>query len=708
MATADEINITIAGDSAPLVTALADAGTAFGDMAVAAGASTTDIAASMEALASVIEQLAAEVDVLAASMDSLAASSGTAAAGVGATGAAAGSATAETLSFGDAIGVLTGAFDALFGSITPLLATFGTLIAVMGAMTIINDVSNWVQNLITQMFQLDQQTQKTVNSWQYLFATTKGGGKAAAQSLAAWAYQESPNLPFTAMDLRSAISTLGTAGYTAQQIEQFIPYLADIASTLGTAAYGGQGVTLEQAAMAIRSAGFGLTRMLRTDLGISPAQLIPYGLAATVGKGGAVKIKDMSTLIPALEAFTQGRGLAGAAQEQEVNTFWGAWSSFQDYLQNWMQTAGGINPQTGQVEKGSMFGGLQQILVGINSVLGQAQAAGTGGKGATIGGLTGVLGNILGGGVQSFISLFEGITGGAGAAGAVKVINDLFDALKRFGEWLQSAPIQADIKQIGEAIGQVLGANLRSVQAAMPDLVNSFRDLWHSIQTFWNSFTPQQRASIGQFAGQLVELAAVVVELAANFTEGVAVVVTDWNRIIAAIADPIKQLIASAQNWGRDLVNMLVQGIMNAMPNLQSGVNFAAGIISKVFQHSRPEQGPLVGDDQWMPHMMHMFASDIERSIPALVRASQMAAAAIGTGLHGHGGGGYGYGVGGGVSNTYGATTNYGGGNTANLNMYGASQVQLESVIMGVLQRMDRIGALTQAQPGGMFLFGMH
>ena len=462
--------ITIAGDSAPLVASLADAGAAFGDMATAADAATTDMAASMDGLSASFDDLDASVAGSSAALDDMAASSTGAAAGIDTVGASADTASGEVLTLSGAFETLSGAIDSIMSSVISLGATFGILIAVMGGMTIIQDISGWIQNLISQMFQLDEQTQKTVNSWQYLFASTPGGGKSAAQSLAQWAYNESPNLPFTAMDLRGAISTLGTAGYGSSEIKQFIPYLADIASTLGTAAYGGQGVTLAQAANAIRSAGFGLTRMLRTDLGISPSQLVQYGLDATVSSSGAVKIKNMATLVPALENFVKGRGLMGAAQEQETATFWGAWSSFQDYLQNWMQTAGGINPQTGQVEKGSMFGGLQQILIGMNSLLGQAQTAGTGGSGASIGGMTGVLGNILGGGVQGGISLVEGIAGGFGGSGAGKTVQDLFTSLKNFGDWLKSAPIQADIKKSAKPSASSWGRRSKAPQEVMPQL----------------------------------------------------------------------------------------------------------------------------------------------------------------------------------------------------------------------------------------------
>jgi predicted PurR-regulated permease PerM len=673
-------------------------------MAVSASSASDDIATSMQALASVIDQLAAEVDVLAASMDNLAASSGTASAGVAQTGASADAASFEVMTLGDAVDMLTGAVDSLMGSITPLLATLGMLIAVMGAMTIINAVTSWIENLIQQMFQLDQQTQKTVNSWQYLFATVKGGGLEASQSLARWAYAESPKLPFTAMDLRSAISTLGTAGYNPAQIEQFLPYLADIASTLGTAAYGGQGVTLEQAAMAIRSAGFGLTRMLRTDLGISPAQLVPYGLDAKVSAGGQVKIKDMATLLPAIMAFARGRGLAGAAQAQETKTFWGAWSSFQDYVQNWLQTAGGIDPQTGAVEKGSLFGGLQNILIMVNKTLGEAQAAGTGGKGMSLGGLTGVIGNILGGGVSSLTTFVEGFFGGAGAGGAGKVVQDLYEKLKQFGDWLQSAKVQAEIRQIGEEVGKFAGEVLKLAQDALPTMMEGLSMVGQSLKQFWDSLSPTQRRGLEGFVGDIFLVIAALAGLVATFISAVASINAALNKIAATVTSWGKDLGAQFRQWGADFIQMLMQGIESKLGDFGNLLkNKVGGLIQSVLGHSGPTEGPLVGDDQWMVHMMNMFAEGIQRGIPGLSRAAQQAAMVIGNPFHSGGAA-----LGGGVSNTtYGPTSHY-GGSTSNTTIYGATQMEMQMMIERALANLDRQGALIGAAPGGRFIFGGH
>lgn len=701
---AEEVNITVTGDTAPLVAALSEGSAAFGDMAVSASASSDDIAASMAALTSVIEQLAAEMDVLAASMDNMAASATGASAATDETAASAAAASSDVMTLSGAVDVLSGAVDSLMGTLTPLIATFGTLIAVMGAMAIINDVSSWIQNLISQMFQLDQQTQKTVNSWRYLFATGPGGGVTAAQSLAEWAYTESPKLPFTAMDLRGAISTLGTAGYTAAQIEQFLPYLADIASTLGTAAYGGQGVTLAQAANAIRSAGFGLTRMLRTDLGISPAQLVPYGLDATVSSSGAVKIHDIKTLMPALEAFVTGRGLKGAAQEQETATFWGAWSSFLDYTQNFLQTMGGISPQTGQVEKGSMFGGLQNILISVNKMLGSAMGGGHG----PLQELTGAVGSILGGGVSGITSFFSGVFGGGGAGGAGKVLQDLLDSLKKFGEWLQSSNTQAEIKKIGEAVGEFAGQVLKLAQDALPVMMEGLKMLAQSLQMLWDSLSPSQRQALASFVGDIFLVIGSIAGLIATLIAAVAKFNEFTNNIISTVQSWGRNLAAQFRQWGADFIQMLMQGIESKLGDLGGLLeNKVGGLFQKILGHSGPTQGPMVGDDQWMVHMMMMFADGIQRGIPAVARASQMAAAAIGSPFHGAGGGTGGSAYGAGGTTNYNSSTNY-GASSSSINMYGATGVMIEEIVLKLLQQNDRTANLKLGAPGSMYLFGMH
>lgn len=688
-------------------------------MAVAADSSAGDIASALADLAAAIDGLTAEIDVLAGSMDELAASSGTAATSVAATGDAATVASADVVTLGDAIGALSAAVDDLMGSITPLLTTLGSLIAIMGLMTIINDVSSWIENLIQQMFQLDEQTQKVINSWQYLFAETGvvGSGSRNAANLADWAFQESPKLPFTAMDLRGAMTVLGTSpdtpvagqvskylGMDPAEVEQFLPYLADLASTMGASANAGQGTSLLQAANAIRMALMGRSMELKSQLNLTPQMLMQYGLQGKVTSGGiGVHISDPQSLYSSIENFVIARGLKGAAQEQETNTFWGAYSSFQDYIQNTLMEMGGVNPDATSVasatRQGSFFGNLQQLLIHVNTALGQSML----GKGP-LAQVTGATGNILGGLTSAGGSLLTGIFGGGAASGAGQILGDVLKDLEHFGNWLSSHHVQEDVQKIGEAIGEFFGANLQSAKSAMPDFINDLKQTGESFQFLWAQVTPAQRESLKSILGDILEVTGFIAEMVGAFAEMAGFFLGATNKITSMAESWGVDLREKFQEWGRDFIDWLIKGIESQMSNFEGVVGKIANIPKSILGHSRPTQGPLVDDDQWMPDMMAMFAEGIQRGIPAVARASQQAAAALGApmAMAGHVLGG------GGISNTtYGPTTNYGGSTSYN-SFYGNSMAQLENAIQVALADMDRKGALVFAAPGGHYLFGMH
>lgn len=698
MTSPNQITVNIDGISVGAVAAVSDAAASAGDLATAFAAAAADIQASMADASAAVAEFSATLLDASASMDATAASAATAEGGVATLGAASAGAAADVMTFSDALDFLAGSLESVLGTLEGLIGQAALFITVIAGWQILNQVSDWVQNLVQQMFQLDNQTQRVVNSWQYLFAQAPGGGKLAAQTLAHWAYQESPQLPFTAVDLRSGISTLGTIpGISPAEIEKFMPILADIASTLGASDFGGQGINLQQAAQAIVGAQFGLTRQLRYELHINPQELLKYGLVGRATATG-LRITDPSTLIPAIEKWAEHRGLVGAATEQETSTFWGAFSSFQDYLQNALQTMGGIDPTTGGVMKGSMFGGISNILYGINAMLGQAQA----GKGGPLQGVEAGVGHLLGGGVQSLVSAVQGMFAGLSSSGAGKLAGDLLQKLEDFGNWLESKPIQEDIKKIGEAIGQFAGQALQAAAKDLPDLEHAFQTLGETVMNFWRSMSPDQQQQIKNIGADLVELAAALVFVVASFVNGAALLNTVFTGITNTVESWGKNLANQFKQWGSDFVQMLIQGIESQISNFGGIVAKIANIPKSILGHSRPTEGPMVDDDEWMPHMMMMFAEGIQRGIPAVARASQQAAAAIGApiGMVGHG-----------VmyphSTSYGPTTNYGGSTSYN-SFYGSSMMELEMAIQRALADMDRRGALIMAAPGGRFQFGAH
>jgi len=303
-----------------------------------------------------------------------------------------------------------------------------------------------VSNLAEQIFNLNNQTEKNVNTWQFLY-----GGQQNAANLAAWTQQFSMNIPYTRQDLMNSVTTLGRLGLTSDQIKQYLPTIAD----LGTL---NPNLSLNDVAMAIQGASEGYSRMLRYELGINPQDLRKYGLDIT----GVGKINNPQDLLPALQAWAKDRGVAGSAQKTTTSTFWGAESSFIDKLQNWALAAGGMNAD-GTVNKGSFFGEIKDVLNAASAFLSQNQSALT--QFATI------VSKLFGAGVQTGATILRDFFTSLHATG---IDTSLEQDLANFAQWLADPSTQAGIGQFVGLVGQLVGV-------AGLDLSGIFKGFWNGV-----------------------------------------------------------------------------------------------------------------------------------------------------------------------------------------------------------------------------------
>jgi hypothetical protein len=332
-------------------------------------------------------------------------------------------------------------------------------------------------------FQLNETTEKTRAGWGYLFG---GGGKlvggqvqdpkGVAQQMMLWSSRESMNVPFTRQDMMSAMTQLGlvpkdrTSGahLSAAEIEHYLPIISDIAATYGATAYQGRGVTLQQAAYAVRMSAEGMARMIKMDLNINPEELIRYGLKAT-GSGMAVHITDPSTLLPALENFARAKGISGgvndvggASMMMETGTFSGAWSSFVDRLQNFGLMVGGTD-LAGNIRQGSLFG---RVKSDLNTVSGWMDA-----HGADIGKLADTVQGAMGGGVTVLGGVLGGVFQGMSQSGAG---NTILDDLGRFSAFLRDPQTQDALRNFGDELGHVVGPALQTASKAVSGFFSGF------------------------------------------------------------------------------------------------------------------------------------------------------------------------------------------------------------------------------------------
>lgn len=441
-------------------------------------------------------------------------------------------------------------------------------------------LANWfmeatskVKQLGDEMFNLNVQMQRNVFGWQYMYfgAQPKDQRMASAQALAEWTKAYSYNVPFTRQDMIQAISILGATGMSAQDVENYMPMIADLAATQGAA----KNMNMFRTAWAVQDAMYGMTRMLRMDLSINPEELMSYGF------DDSTEESRRSTLMPALKQFMQARGEQGAARDVAHQTWFGAWSSFQDRIQNfqidtgkaffeamqkglsdftaWWDSNQSIERHNGPIDK--IGQALSARLAGaVESVIGGAKdfALGTwyGGNQQ----VTGYLGNgqtgltnqwqvtSLPGQVGALIKQFLPAAGAAGGAmdaargDALLTLKGFLDGLSKSGaaqaiehiftvisDTLRNPDVKSTLHDLGELGGAVVGKGFELLRWSIDHIKQGFQDVKKAglLELLKSTFNDLKK-SLGEIAAnpQVKQLlswlfeggaAAIVLTLAAAF-----------------------------------------------------------------------------------------------------------------------------------------------------------------------------------------------
>lgn len=80
------------------------------------------------------------------------------------------------------------------------------------------------------------------------------------------------------------------------------------------------------------------------------------------------------------------------------------------------------------------------------------------------------------------------------------------------------------------------------------------------------------------------------------------------------IKNTIGNLISTAFNWGRDLIQGMIDGIASMANTLFGWIGDIAQGIASFLHFSRPDQGPLREYEQWMPDMIQGMARGIREN----------------------------------------------------------------------------------------------
>lgn len=123
------------------------------------------------------------------------------------------------------------------------------------------------------------------------------------------------------------------------------------------------------------------------------------------------------------------------------------------------------------------------------------------------------------------------------------------------------------------------------------------------------------------------------VNLFNNLMSGISSIIDNIrNTIVNGFQNAISyitSLPSQAAQWGRDIINGLVDGIRNAFHNLVDAVSDIGETISSYIHFSEPDKGALSDFHTYMPDMMSQLAQGIRNGIPQIESAMSSLSSAM-------------------------------------------------------------------------------
>ena len=207
---------------------------------------------------------------------------------------------------------------------------------------------------------------------------------------------------------------------------------------------------------------------------------------------------------------------------------------------------------------------------------------------------------------------------------AMNAVNDEVDAMKLQFEALKN--------QLGMAVAPVI----LEVIAALKDFVAAVdwqavgRVIYTALMVIVGAF------EAGYYAVKTVIdifklLASVMEALPAKFSELSENVKAKMEAIKNAVTSKFRELIDSARNWGRDMIQGFIDGITSMIGSLANAAGGLANTVASYLHFSHPDKGRLRNYESWMPDMVE----GLRRTLTASSYKLENAVAGMSAGMAG-------------------------------------------------------------------------
>ena len=179
------------------------------------------------------------------------------------------------------------------------------------------------------------------------------------------------------------------------------------------------------------------------------------------------------------------------------------------------------------------------------------------------------------------------------------------------------------IQQVFQAVWGVIGTIVKPILEAMYVVISAgvgfitgfWKDAWNIIKDelklAWDLIVDVLRLAWDVISG-IFKVALDL--LTGNWSKAWA----DFKQIFVDAWDDLKGLFSdlatNAVQWGKDMIQGLIDGIMGMIDGVKNAVSDVAGVIAEYLHFSTPDVGPLVEYEKWMPDFMSGLAKGIQNS----------------------------------------------------------------------------------------------
>nr|DAZ04009.1 MAG TPA: minor tail protein [Caudoviricetes sp.] len=168
--------------------------------------------------------------------------------------------------------------------------------------------------------------------------------------------------------------------------------------------------------------------------------------------------------------------------------------------------------------------------------------------------------------------------------------------------------ISGTISSVMNAIFSVVSSIWNQISSAVSNVLNAIRSV---VSNIWNSIK-------STISNVMQSISSTVSSIWDNIRSAVSdkisgIKSTIQNGFDAAVGY-IKGLASDAWNWGRDIIQGIIDGIQSVIGWLADCVTNVADTIRDFLHFSVPDKGPLTDYESWMPDFMKGLADGIDKS----------------------------------------------------------------------------------------------